>query len=76
MKIFNKYDAERKKYQETKYPNLGSVFKTKDLYKDISRKFIFYKLGIYLIRIYVKLFATYRHAAFTKLARSIYSLVF
>ncbi len=70
MKIFNKYDEERKKYQETKYPNLGSVFKTKDLYKDISSKFIVYKLGIYLIRIYVKLFTKYRHAAFSKLARS------
>jgi len=53
-KISDKILKHRIYYQENKLPNLGSIFATKNIYRDLSRKnviffllYIFYKLGNY-----------------------------
>ncbi len=53
-KISDKILKHRRYYQENKLPNLGSIFATKNIYKDLSKKntiffllYIFYKLGNY-----------------------------
>ena len=53
-KISDKILKHRRYYQENKLPNLGSIFATKNIYKDLSRKniiffllYIFHKLGGY-----------------------------
>ena len=53
-KISDKILKHRRYYQENKLPNLGSIFATKNIYKDLSRKniiffllYVFYKLGNY-----------------------------
>jgi UDP-N-acetylmuramate dehydrogenase len=45
----------RKKYQENKFPNLGSIFATKDIYSDISKHFLLYNFCHFLIKVFNKL---------------------
>lgn len=44
------FSSNRKTYQEHKYPNLGSVFATKDLYSEIARHHFGYKVILYFIK--------------------------
>jgi UDP-N-acetylmuramate dehydrogenase len=48
----------RSNTQEKKLPNLGSIFSTEDLYKDLKNKNIFFYLSYYLYRI--SLFLIYK----------------
>ena len=48
-KISDKILKHRRYYQENKLPNLGSIFATKNIYKDLSRKnIIFFLLYIFI----------------------------
>jgi UDP-N-acetylmuramate dehydrogenase len=55
MAHINKAVQHRKKYQENRYPNIGSIFATKDIYSDISKHFLCYKLCHFLIRVFIKI---------------------
>ena len=46
-----KIKEDRKKFQENKLPNLGSIYATKNLYKDFSRAsfVLFFLYSIYLV---------------------------
>jgi UDP-N-acetylmuramate dehydrogenase len=55
MANINKAVQHRQKYQENRYPNLGSIFATKDIYGDISKHFLCYKLCYFLIRAFIKI---------------------
>lgn len=46
----------RKKYQESKYPNLGSLFKTKDIYLDMAKTDRIYKIFLWIYRMINRLF--------------------
>jgi len=51
--IFKKikyFNVNRRTYQEHKYPNLGSIFATKDIYADIAQHYLFYKKILYFTR--------------------------
>lgn len=47
IKYFN---INRKTYQEHRYPNLGSIFSTRDLYSEIARHYLCYRIILYFIR--------------------------
>lgn len=47
IKYFN---ANRRTYQECQYSNLGSIFATKDLYSDIAKHYLCYRIILYFIR--------------------------
>jgi UDP-N-acetylmuramate dehydrogenase len=51
-----KVSIHRKKYQENDYPNLGSTFATKDIYGDLSKYFLLYKLVHILVKIITKIY--------------------
>lgn len=46
-----RFHIARHSYQEFVYPNLGSIFATKNIYKDLSRNSKFYKIKYYLIHL-------------------------
>jgi UDP-N-acetylmuramate dehydrogenase len=47
--------SHRRRFQEQRYPNLGSTFATRDIYSAIAGRFLFYRFGYWLIRLWVKL---------------------
>lgn len=55
-------------YQESTYPNLGSLFATRDLYGDLARHFGVYRMLYALVRIVSRLLPGDRHANFARLA--------
>ena len=81
--IINKNIAKVKKhrftFQEKKSPNLGSLFATKDLYKDISETSFLFKFLYYLNQLFTKLIRRFLNEEylikFRKLMVSIYSLL-
>jgi len=44
----------RQTFQDHRYPNLGSIFATRDIYRAIGNRFAFYNLGYWLTRFWVK----------------------
>jgi len=44
------FSVDRRTYQEYKYSNLGSIFATKDLYSEISKHYLCYRIILYFIR--------------------------
>lgn len=77
-KNIEKVKRHRITFQEKKFPNLGSLFATKDLYKDISSSSFFFK-GLYLLNIiFTKLIRKFLNenylVKYRKLMVGIYSL--
>ena len=70
----------RMKFQEKKFPNLGSLFATKDLYSDISKTSITYyllnKANRILSKIILKLFNEKILISYRKILVKIYSFFF
>ncbi len=64
-------------FQEKKFPNLGSLFATKDLYKDISSSSILFKIlyffNIIITKLIRKFFSEHHLIKFRKFLVSIYS---
>lgn len=71
-----KIKRHRLQYQEKKYPNLGSLFATKDIYIEISKIFKLYAIFLLLIRAFARLFPKKRHKIYAKLSRLLTILYF
>lgn len=48
----------RRTYQENTYPNLGSIYATKDIYQDLAKRFLGYKVGLLFVRLLIRLTQT------------------
>lgn len=59
----------RKTYQEDSYPNLGSTFATRDIYREIANRFPLYRAGLLVVKILARLLPGEVHHLFASLAR-------
>lgn len=60
--------AHRRTYQENNFPNLGSTFATKNIYGDIARNFLGYRVGLILVKVMTRIIGGGHHR-FAALAR-------
>jgi UDP-N-acetylmuramate dehydrogenase len=58
--------TDRKTYQESRYPNLGSTFATKDIYGDLSKYYFFYRVGHIMIKILTKMYFGNKNICYAK----------
>ncbi|WP_076589001.1 UDP-N-acetylmuramate dehydrogenase [Vibrio ostreicida] len=65
----NEIKEMRGSYQEKKYPNLGSTFSTKNIYKDIFKNSKVDRVSEFLIRVISKLCRD-RHESYSRMIRS------
>lgn len=74
----SKVEINRRTYQETTYPNLGSLFATTDIYGDLAKNFFYFRILYAFVRILVKVFPGNRHHHVAKLsslsARALFGL--
>lgn len=59
----------RRTYQENNFPNLGSTFATKNIYGDIARDFLGYRVGLILVKVLTRIMGGDGHHRFATLAR-------
>lgn len=60
-------EINRRTYQESKYPNLGSLFATRNIYGDLARHFVLYRLLYTCSKLMVRLMSGDRHSNAAKL---------
>lgn len=60
-------EINRRTYQESEYPNLGSLFATRNIYGDLARNFMLYRLLSACSRLLVRLMPGDRHSNAAKL---------
>lgn len=59
----------RRTYQEKNFQNLGSTFATRDIYGDLTRFFLGYRIGLMFVKGFIRILGGDRHHQYAALAR-------